>query len=260
MKRLFLVLLLLFMAIGTATAAQKLTYVDLVNRLTDLKALAVLPAPGEKCAQYSSYDRGSYYDEAAGKYAGWGANGDGGGIIRTENDMSVMAEINGPGCIWRIWSAAPGEGNVKIYLDGSAKPVLDMPFKDYFDSTKPPFNYPALVHTVAMGWNNYVPIPFQQSCKIVADKNWGNYYQFTYSTFPQGTIVPAFNPNLKPEETAALAAANKALSDNLGNTPYKSKSNTALSTSLTLKAETSETIKQIKGQGAITAIRIEPGA
>ena len=25
-----------------------------------------------------------------------------------------MAEMKGPGCIWRIWSAAPGGGHVKI--------------------------------------------------------------------------------------------------------------------------------------------------
>jgi hypothetical protein len=82
---------------------QKLSYVDLVHRITDLEYLSTLPAQGDQCAQWSSYDRKSRYDTASGKYIGWDANGDGGGIIRKEGDKVVMAEMQGPGCIWRIW-------------------------------------------------------------------------------------------------------------------------------------------------------------
>ena len=87
-------------------AAETLTYVDLIERLTDLERLALLPEPGDTCQQWSSYDRKSKYDEATGKYVAWDANGDGGGVIRREGDSFVMAEIKGPGCIWRIWSAS----------------------------------------------------------------------------------------------------------------------------------------------------------
>ena len=99
-------------------AQEMLTYPDLAGRMTDLAHLAVLPQPGEKCSQWSSYDRASKYDEKTRKYVNWDANGDGGGIIRQEGDLVVMAEMEGPGCIWRIWSAAPEKGHVKIYLDG----------------------------------------------------------------------------------------------------------------------------------------------
>ncbi|MCX6907015.1 MAG: hypothetical protein NTY01_03115, partial [Verrucomicrobia bacterium] len=75
----------------SSSAAQQFTYLDLVKRLTDLEALAVLPEPGEKCQQWSSYDRASKYDEATGKYVKWDANGDGGGIIRKEGEFSVFA-------------------------------------------------------------------------------------------------------------------------------------------------------------------------
>jgi len=65
------------------SAAERLTYADLVHRLTDLERLAVLPPAGEKCAQFSSYDRSSHYDEKSGKYLNWDANdGDGDGIVR----------------------------------------------------------------------------------------------------------------------------------------------------------------------------------
>ncbi len=108
-----------------AAGGEKLTYIDLVNRLTDLEQLATLPAPGEKCQQWSSYDRASKYDQGSGKYVGWFANGDGGGIIRKEGNTQVFAEMEGPGVIWRIWSALAKDGHVRIYLDGAAEPVVD---------------------------------------------------------------------------------------------------------------------------------------
>ena len=202
----------LFLSLGSSLqAADRLTYVDLVKRLTDLSQLALPPAPGERCAQWSSYDRASKYDAATGKYAHWDANGDGDGYIRKEGDQFVFAEMEGPGCIWRIWSAAPKEGHVRIYLDGASEPAVDLPFIGYFDGKNAPFTRSALVHTVAMGWNNYTPIPYQKSCKIVADKNWGAYFQFDYRTYPPGTQVPTFKRQLSAEENAALDQANQLL-------------------------------------------------
>jgi len=77
--------------------------------------------------------------------------------------------MKGLGCIWRIWSATPQNGHVRIYLDDSPEPAVDLPFTGYFDGKNAPFTRPAIVHTVARGWNNYTPIPYQKSCKIVAD-------------------------------------------------------------------------------------------
>ena len=86
-------------------AQQTFTYNDLIHRLTDFQSPAVLPAAGETCRQWSSWDRASQYDADAGRYVRWDANGDGSGIIRQEGEYEVMAEMEGPGCIWRIWSA-----------------------------------------------------------------------------------------------------------------------------------------------------------
>jgi hypothetical protein len=202
-----------------ASAQQKLTYVDLVKRLTDLQRLATLPEVGEKCVQWSSYDRGSKYDEKAGKYVGWFANGDGGGIIRREGEMSVFAEMDGPGVIWRIWSANTGKGHVKIYLDGAEQPAVDLPFVSYFDRTAKPFVYESLSYKAVRGLNSFVPIPFAKSCKIVAENGWGQYYHFTYTTYPKGTEVPTFRLPLAAEEEAALAAADEYFRTKLGSDP-----------------------------------------
>ena len=125
---------------GGTQAAETLTYVDPVKRMTDMEHLAVLPPEGEKGAMASSYDRASKYDAVADKYLQWDANGDGKGFVRQEGDRIVMAEFQGPGCIWRIWSACPSEtGHVRMYFDGSSTASVDMTFRDYFGSPQMPW-------------------------------------------------------------------------------------------------------------------------
>ena len=240
-----------------AGAEERLTYIDLINRLTDLEHLATLPAPGEKCAQWSSYDRRSKYDETSGKYINWSANGDGTGIIREEDGKLVFAEMEGPGVIWRIWSALAKEGHVKIYLDGAEEPAVDLPFIGYFNRENEPFTYPALVHMTARGQNCYVPIPFQKSCKITAEGDWRRYYHFTYTTYPKGTILPTFKRNLWPAESKALDRANQILTrcgvDPAGQRPGQI---TIEQEDMTVAPGATATVARLKGKRAITALKV----
>ena len=218
-----LVAIALVTPLSTVRAETTLSYAELVHRMTNLARLAELPDEGEKCGQCSSYDRASRYDEKTGKYVNWSANGDGNGIIRTEGDRVVMAEMKGPGCIWRIWSAAAGKGHVKIFLDDQPEPVVDLPFIDYFDGQHAPFQYPALSYnmtkTGSAGQNLYMPIPYRKSCKVVADKGWGAYYHFTYATYPQGTNLPTFSTELARQNAELLKAADRFLAEGLGTDP-----------------------------------------
>ena len=254
--RLAALMLTLICVTASAWAGQQFTYLDLIKRLTDLESLAVLPQPGEKCQQWSSYDRASKYDEAAGKYVKWDANGDGSGIIRKEGDLSVFAEMEGPGVIWRIWSAAAGKGHVKIYLDGAAEPAVDLPFEKYFDGSEAPFQGKALCHVLAKGWNNYVPIPFQKSCKVVAEKGWGNYYHFTYTTYAKGTKLPTFTRQLAAAETEALAKANEFLGNRLGDDPAgRRKGEKMVEKTVTIAPGELALVAELDGPRAITALR-----
>ena len=261
MKKTCLAVILCLLCACAAQAAQAFTYLDLIKRLTDLESLAVLPEAGEKCEQASSYDRKSVYDAAAGKYVKWEANGDGkgGGMIPTEGDLLVLGEMQGPGCIWRIWSAAPGDGHVRIYLDGATEPVVDLPFKAYFTRKEAPFLYKSLVHDTSAGKNCYVPIPYQKSCRILADKDWGNYYHFTYTTYPKGTVMPTFRRELSAEETAALEAANTFLTTQLGTDPAGSRKGEKTEVkSLALPPSGQPVlVTKIKGPRAITAIKVK---
>lgn len=259
MRRFWLITIATMLVCGTVTAAPaNYTYVDLVNRLTDLEGLAVLPLKGETCAQLSSYDRASRYDEATGKYVGWDANGDWGGAAAVEGENIVAGEIKGPGCIWRIWSARAEQGHVKIYLDGSSTPAVDLPFIGYFDGTNEPFVFPSLVHKLAMGYNNYTPIPFQKSCRIVLEKGWGAYYHFVYSTFPEKTKVPTFSRELSVEERAALARADRFLRVKLGTDPAGRRNDEIVETRrISLAPGQKTTVADITGKRAITGLRVK---
>ena len=249
----------LCLAVGqAATAAETLTYVDLVSRLTDLERLAVLPQPGETCQQWSSWDRRSTYDAEAKKYVAWSANGDGTGIIRKEGDAEVFAEMEGPGVIWRIWSARTANGHVKIYLDGAEKPAVDRPFVKYFDRTAKPFVYESLCYMAGRGQNCYVPIPFQKSCKIVAEKGWGRYYHFTWTKYPASTRLPTFRLPLNAAETAALEKADSYFRTGFGTDPAGRREGERTEyCEVTVPPGKTGTLLELKGPRAITAFRGE---
>ena len=52
----------------------KITYNDMLSRLTDLKSLATYS--DERCLEASSYERLSRYDAATDTYINWDANDD----------------------------------------------------------------------------------------------------------------------------------------------------------------------------------------
>jgi hypothetical protein len=245
-----------------ARAETAISYADLVRRMTDLQRLAVLPLPGETAAQCSSYDRASKYDAKTDKYINWDANGDGGGYIRKEGNKLVMAEMNGPGCIWRIWSARGLKGHVKIYLDGKETPAVDLPFADYFTGNVAPFNYPMLSYNILKtslaGQDLYMPIPYQKSCKVVADEGWGVYYHFGYSSFPKGTVVPTFNAALAAENAAELQKANDFFRDHLGEDPAgQRQGQETLQRSVTLEPGQTARVAELTGPQAITGARVK---
>ena len=256
---------------GSAQAAETLTYLDLVKRMTDMEHLAVLPPAGEKGAMASSYDRASTYDAAADKYIQWDANGDGKGFVRKEGDKIVLAEIEGPGVIWRMWSAAPSDlpnGHVRMFFDGSSTPSVDMPFRFYFGGRKdswidltyghagePRKSIPLMEYNP--GGNAYIPIPFQKSCKIVADKEWGQYFHFNYTQYPAGTVLPAFTMNFSPAERAALDAVN-TLFGQLGKNPMSGRKGEKTDRQeLTVKSGQKTTVLELSGPQAITALKVK---
>src|SRR5262245_11801146 len=85
---------------------------DSLLRLVDLPGLAWLE-PGVTCRQFASTDPD-------------GKGDDHGHFLRRDGDRVVLAEMEGPGVIVRLWSANP-EGRLAIFLDGEETPRLECP-------------------------------------------------------------------------------------------------------------------------------------
>ncbi|OVE74161.1 hypothetical protein BVX94_01240 [bacterium B17] len=199
-----LAVLVVLLGIVSTGSAKELSYTDLVERMYDMKRLSTKPVPGETGGCFSSWERGARYDEASGKYVNWHANADGRGFM--DKNFKMM-ELEGPGVIWRIWSAKPKKGKLNFYLDGSETPTVAIPFIDMFKTT-PYSNYPELAHVKSAGHNFFIPIPFNKSIKIAGEKDWGQYYQITYTKFPKGTTIPSFSGKFSDADLAALKKAN----------------------------------------------------
>ncbi|NQU20382.1 MAG: DUF2961 domain-containing protein [Candidatus Nealsonbacteria bacterium] len=261
MRRALLIVLLLPLLPAHAVAeGTPIPYGDLVGRLYDLRRLATPPLPGERSGNFASWDRGAKYDSEKGHYEAWHANSDGGGFIRREGTGIVAAEIDGPGVIWRVWSAMAKEGHIKIFIDGHDEPALDVPFADYFNNQSGMFAYPELVLTLSRGRNSFVPIPFQKSCKIVLEKNWGAYYQFTYTRFSQDTTVPSFRGEFNEAEQAALRKANDVFAARGADPkPHGADRQTVVET-VTIAPGASVDVCRLTGRRAITQLHVVPDA
>jgi hypothetical protein len=112
----------------------------------------------------------------------------------------VLAEMDGPGCVVRIWSADPKDaGKVRIYLDGDEKPTIEASLEKLLGGQwkttiggkhLTPFPDPIACER-SRGFNLYFPIAYARHCKITIDRP-DIYYHVDYRTYPRGTDVETF--------------------------------------------------------------------
>ena len=212
----YLIITAIAICANSSLAAEHLTYEDMLDHLTNLDRLPVIE-PGVTSGQFSSYDRLSRYDAEKDEYIEWSANNDRGQYIRREtNGEGVMAEMDGPGCIFRIWSANP-QGVIRFYLDGDAEPTYEFDFRALCAGEIDPFIEPLVwkrppKDKVGTASNCYVPIPFNKSCKVTAlgqDRKGKpapplQYYIINYRSFPKDWTVDTFKLPLSQEQREAL--------------------------------------------------------
>lgn len=147
------------------------------------------------CKQVSSYDRSGGNGDA-----GHFLNGD---VGRLPNNRAVLADLKGPGCIYRLWSANAA-GFIRFYFDGEAEPRIACPMQDLFQDKYPPFVRP-LAGQSSGGWYCFFPIPFAKSLRIEVDDPRTMYYQIQYHQFPEGTPVQSFTRQLSAEDQMLVA-------------------------------------------------------
>jgi hypothetical protein len=184
-----------------AQQGKRLDYPQLLARLTDVDWLWSPPAVGERCVQFSSYDRSS--DKGPGNFDAWYGNNDRGQYLRTEERDGkkeyVMVDIDGPGVMSRLWSANPSG---ELYFDVDGERVWTVDFKALTSGKIDPIVEP-LAGMHSRGGNCYLPIPFGKHLRVSASKG-DFYYQCNVVQFAKGTEVPGFTPDLLVQHGDAI--------------------------------------------------------
>jgi len=152
-----------------------------MQELYRLDHLAVLKE-STKVASVSSYDRtGGNNDGFGGQYS----------YVRKEKDGLVLADLEGPGVIYRIWTPTPTDDVLEFYFDGQDKPEIRVKFGELFMGKHPAFERP-LVGFGAGGFYSYVPLPYEKSCKVFIRAQRMQFYQINYATYQQGMGIKSF--------------------------------------------------------------------
>ena len=154
-----------------------------------------------------------------------GGNLDGWDFKRIEDGRNVLLDMDGPGCIHRIFTGWLGEGkdmlgrqglagtHLQIILDHAERPLFDMPVEQFLDDRNGPLPYPLVFHKTYPG--TLFPIPFARHCRMqlvnAKAPSWGNFWQIAYTTYPKakagekGIQVKSLTWPLSETEKAELA-------------------------------------------------------
>jgi hypothetical protein len=159
--------------------------------MQELYRLDRLPVLKEsvKIGSVSSYDRtGGNDDGFSGKYS----------FVRKEPEGLVIADLKGPGVIYRIWTPTPTDDPVEFFFDGETQPRLEVKFRELFLGHHPCFPRP-LVGFGAGGYYSYVPLPFATSCVVRVRAPKVQFYQINFALYGTNSGVSTFRPELSPE-------------------------------------------------------------
>ncbi|MFH1942496.1 MAG: glycoside hydrolase family 172 protein [bacterium] len=180
---LFSILVVTFSWSGVLTAFQPLDRKPVLG-IEELCRLDLLPRMKQSVSVgcVSSYDRtGGNDDGFSGKYS----------FIRKEPGGLVIADLQGPGIIYRIHTPLPTENIIEFYFDGESTPRIRKKVTELFDGAHPPFLKP-LVGSGVGGHYSYIPIQYQKSCKILMKAEEFYFYQINYARYADNTVIQTF--------------------------------------------------------------------
>ncbi len=175
-----------------------------VQQLRFLDHLMQAPHIGERCVQFSSYDRRSDAGEGTGD--AFYANHDRGNYLRVverqDKKEYVMVDVSGPGWLARLWSANP-TGTLHFDIDGQRTWSVDFAELCQGNVSGVPSELAAMR---SQGGNVYLPVPFQKRL-VVSASHPDLYYLAAVSLQPKHVEVESFTPELlrTPEVLASTA-------------------------------------------------------
>lgn len=162
------------------------------------------PAVGERCVQFSSYDRRS--DLGPANKGAWYANNDRGNYLRVEQGPDgaehVLVDVQGPGCLARLWSANPS-GTLHFDVDGER--VWSVDFAALCAGAVEGAPAP-LAAMRARGGNVYLPVLFAQRLEVSSTQA-DLYYLADVVRWPEAFEVESFAPAQLQEHREVIAQA-----------------------------------------------------
>jgi hypothetical protein len=167
--------------------------------IDELARLDLLPRLKQsvEVGMVSSYDRtGGNDDGFSGKSS----------FLRKEPGGLVIADLEGPGAIYRIHTPTPTDDIVEFFFDGENEPRLSLKVIELFDGTRPPFLEP-LVGSGVGGYTSYVPLTYRRSCKVVIRTESFQFYDLNYAVFPGDVAVETYTDPPSEDFLARLATA-----------------------------------------------------
>ena len=166
---------------GTFNTMSELRTLLEVDRLPEYR--------GGVVEQISSYDpTGGNEDGFAGKYSY---------IRKEDNGHLVLADLEGPGVVNRIWTPTPTRDTLLFFFDGEKAPRLKVCFADLFSGKVEPFVRPLCANEVG-GYYCYFPFVYSKSLKIVFTGKNIQFHQIQYRSL-EGEKVETYTPDLTPE-------------------------------------------------------------
>jgi hypothetical protein len=87
----------------------------------------------------------------------------------------VVADLKGPGCVRHLWFLVGKDVRLEINVDGAKKSQVDLPLKAFFGimHDRDEHFVESAPLTVLPGFNSFLPIPFQKSCRITIHSDSG---------------------------------------------------------------------------------------
>ncbi len=164
----------------------------LAGVILTMRGVAEESAPPVGLAAMTGFDHLWIYSDQvkAGMYSSTDLKGGNLDMIHGQGKYrgeKILAQVSGPGCVYRIWTAL-AMGTLKVYLDGSKKPEIVCGFKDYTTG-----KCPGLPGEFIAGHANYLPIPFEKSIIVTAiGFDFPAYYQVSYMTYDPSVKVTSF--------------------------------------------------------------------
>lgn len=222
--------------------------------IEELYRLDRLPAfkTSVKVGSISSYDRtGGNDDGFSGKYS----------FVRKDAEGLVLADLKGPGVIYRVWTPTPSDDVMEFLFDGEPQPRISVKFRDLFLGKHPAFPRPLVGFGVG-GYYCYVPLPFAKSCVVRMRAPRVQFYQINYALYSPETPIATYNPQPSAAELEARQRACELFGDAGSDvsrfaTPPGAKVQLSRTT-ITLEPNATKTVFQARRAGRMVGLRFSP--